>query len=309
MRLSPDIFFESGLYSRKINNNGNFPFLKCRYYRRVKFQYRGGRLKRRVVFSPSRKLLVIQQKLRDYVLLPFIQRKKVSFDFAHGGIKERSILTHTAAHKGNRFFFVTDIYQAYYSIKLYYLRLIFYWLEFYDDPVEAIMQLTTYKRRLIIGAATSPLLFNLFFSVIDKKIMDFLRDYYSDTSPVVYTRYYDDLVFSSLYPISPDVRSGIKRILAEHMLLCHDRKTHYQDVFKKPLEVVGLSISKKGIGITKQRRRHMEGLLRMAIDNPLKWRQLVAGKMSLFVQVYGWTNLPLTIDKLIEAFDMAVADV
>jgi hypothetical protein len=181
-----------------------------------------------------------------------------------------------------------------------------YWLGFYPDVIRTILQLTTYKEQLPIGAATSPLLFNLVLHVIDLKIDRYLKS--MDRPDIIYTRFFDDLIFSSQKEILLDIRKGIISILAEHGLNIKRKKTFYQDVMKKALQTVGLTITLNGVILSKKCRRNLEGILWLAIRDPLKWKFVIDGKLGLFKMVYGAAHLPKRIDFLVQEFDCAYAD-
>ena len=196
---------------------------------------------------------------------------------------------------------MTDIRKAYPSIKLNQLEDVLISIGFYSDVVQTIIELNTYKNHLPIGFAASPLLFNLVLNVIDNRIARFIRD-----KKIIMTRYFDDYVFSSQSEIPLKIRNEVILALKSHGLRPHPQKTIYQNVKEKAIQVTGLTITDHGIILSKERRRNFEGILWLAIREPMKWKPVVDGKLGLFKMVYG-NNLPKRISYLIQEFDLSYA--
>ena len=160
------------------------------------------------IIIPSTRLLNLQKALREEVIKPFIKKSGIIFKYAHGGVKEKNILTYTQPHLGNKFFFVTDIQKAFPSVKIDYLQKCFENIGFYPDVAQVLIELNTYENHLPIGFASSPLLFNLLLNYFDNCIIFLLKE-----EDIAYTRYYDDIVFSSSSPISNFIQQKIIKTL------------------------------------------------------------------------------------------------
>ncbi len=265
---------------------------------------RDGRVKYKKIVKPSKKLKEIQQLVRDRILWPFLKRAKIRFDFAHGGFRECSIKTHANPHANNRYFFVTDLSHAYESVNLDYLRQYLGNLDFYPDVVQTLMEINTYRNKLPIGFAASPLLFNLALNEFDNRITAHLSS--RNRPDIAYTRFYDDLIFSSQNEIGQEIGEIIAKLLAEFSFKLKERKTFYGDVKKKAVKFTGLTITENGIILSKKKRKNFEGFLHLAKEDPLKWKPKVAGKLGLFKMIYG-NDLPRKIDRLLQEFDFAYA--
>ncbi len=266
---------------------------------------RDGRVKYKKIVKPSQELKEIQQLVRDRILWPFLKRAKIRFDFAHGGFRKCSIKTHANPHANSRYFFVTDLSHAYESVKLGYLRECLENLGFYPDVVQTLVEINTHRDKLPIGFAASPLLFNLALNEFDNRIIARLAG--QDRADIVYTRFYDDLIFSSQNEIGQEVGGIIADLLTEFGFKLKERKTFYGDVKKKAIKFTGLTITGKGIILSKKKRRNFEGFLHLAKKDPLGWKPKVAGKLGLFKMIYGH-NLPRKIDLLLQEFDLDYAD-
>jgi hypothetical protein len=284
------------------------------YEKKVIFMRRAGRKKIKRIYIPSPNLKKIQKALLKEVLIPFLKlfEKKHDYDFlqyAHGCIAGRSIISNILPHLKNRYFWVTDIDDAYYSTPTYYILAALKELGFYPDVAKTIIALTTRKRQLIMGPPTSPFLFNITLAhFLDKRIVDLLRiaEKKYGLPQFTYSRYFDDIIISNQTEIPKIVIKELTQLI-EAFYRLQKNKTHYVDISKIPLEITGLTLTSQGLKLPKRKRENMEILLYMAIHNPEKFYPIIMGKMGQFKQVYNLCNLPSKIDRLLEQFDMAYA--
>jgi len=307
INMDPAEFLAYDFYEQSF---GRDEFLFSGFHCKQKWitQIRAGIAKRKKIVIPPKDLLFIQKRIRDKILWPFIKKAGINFKYSHGGFKEHSITTYSNPHDGNRFFFVFDLRKAYPSVRIEQIKKCLINIGLYPDVAQTIIELNTYNNHLPIGFGASPLLFNLILNVVDNRIAYFLQqqtDVFSEWK-IVFTRYYDDCIISSLFEIEKYVREGIKEILLDYGFRLHPRKTIYQDVTKKAIKQVGLTITDHGIILSKQRRRNMEGVLLLAIRDPEKWKPIIDGKIGFFKMIYG-KDLPKRIDKFLQEFDHAHA--
>lgn len=139
---------------------------------------------------------------------------------------------------------------------------------------------------LIIGGNASPLLFDTYCSLlIDKEVRELAKTY-----NLVYTRYCDDLLFSSYSPIGRKKRKRIMKVIQEKAgLPINCEKTKLIDLAKTPLHVYGYCIQfhaeKKtfSLSLSQSYMRQLRGLLWQAVSRPGTVKQnRVLGKMSPF---------------------------
>lgn len=156
----------------------------------------------------------ISDRIFSCVTLPY---------FITGSVKERSAVINAKFHSGKKYHFQTDLvgYFDFVSNKLVYSAL--RELGFSADVASYITKFTTYKGHLPQGVPTSPFLSNLVgLMIIDNDILEFCRN-----KGIIYTRYIDDLTFSS----DSDLKEYIPYLLnliAEKCFLYSHRKTLYK---------------------------------------------------------------------------------
>lgn len=321
LKIKPEEIFALQIYDPKPRYFGEkniayFPFLGFpAYKKKIIFLKRAGRKKLKKIYIPPPSLEKIQKALLQEVLMPFVKlfNKQHGYDFlqyAHGGIAGRSIISNIRPHLKNRYLFVTDINNAYYSTTTFYVVRALKQLGFYPDVAKTIATLTTRKGQLIIGPPTSPLLFNITLAYfLDEQIVGLLKSAEEryELPPFAYTRYFDDIIISNPSEMYSDTIDKITWLIGAYYQL-QKNKTHYVDISKRPLEITGLTLTSQGLKLPKRKRENMEILLYMAIHDPAKFYPIIMGKMGQFKQVYDLYNLPPKIDRLLEQFDIAYAN-
>lgn len=116
-----------------------------------------------------------------------------------GCVKNRSSILNGALHKGNKYKFQTDLSNFFPSVSAEMVYEMFRTYNFSHDVAAKLTKLTTVKTPeslrgtcLPQGTSTSPYLANLVFQHVDKQFMQLI-----DERKLTYTRYVDDLTFSS----------------------------------------------------------------------------------------------------------------
>ena len=123
-----------------------------------------------------------------------------------GFVKEESYISYLTPHIGKRFFLRIDIKNFFDSINSSSIRKGF--SEFFssDDKaaLDIFVQLCTLNNKLPQGAVTSPAISNIVFRYIDQRILKYCQSFnniYENNKTkrecIKYTRYADDLLFSS----------------------------------------------------------------------------------------------------------------
>ena len=143
--------------------------------------------KKRIVNAPVRPL-----KLRQEWILHHILSKQAVSDNAHGFVKGRSIVSHAKKHLDQPYVLCMDIRDFFRSIKYDSVRQVFYGLGYTSEVAAELARLCCFENCLPQGAPTSPYIANLFCRGLDKELSDI-----ASRKEAVYTRYADDIVFSS----------------------------------------------------------------------------------------------------------------
>jgi len=113
--------------------------------------------------------------------------------------------------------------------------------------LEGIVELATLNNELPQGAPLSPLLSNLVFTPYDLAIYDYLANKPKEISStyVMYTRYADDLFFSSLHKIDKGALIlKVNQTIADSNFTLHERKTKYFKT-KQRVFITGVKINQE----------------------------------------------------------------
>lgn len=178
--------------------------------------YLDGTIKTRTFRNPSKILKEIQKRIKKNIL------DKIPLpECVHGGIKKRSNITNAKAHQGNKYIFETDLQEFYPNINMTSVYKMFMGLNFSSHISHWLTTLTTIDNELPQGSPTSQAIANLVFVPTDLKLLALCKK-----NLIVYTRYVDDLTFSSqkdFKSLTPEILS----IVTNDSFKISRRKTNY----------------------------------------------------------------------------------
>ncbi len=152
----------------------------------------------------------------------------------HGFIKDRSIITNAQKHTQKKIVLNIDIKDFYNSITITDIENIFLELGFNNNIATILSQLVTYDGTLVTGFSTSPVLSNIKCLVMDGEFERIFSE-----QMITYTRYVDDLTFSSDDKIPS--KKLIEEILATYGFRINEKKV---SIYRRggPQYVTGLSV-------------------------------------------------------------------
>lgn len=198
---------------------------------------------------------------------------------AKGFVKGENYVSYLSAHCGSQYFLRLDIQDFFPSIREEHLRS--FLSEFVQEPavLNEIVGIGMLHGSLPQGAVTSPALSNLVFRRIDQRILKYcqkLSERYapgsSGADEVRYTRYADDLLFSSRtfdFSANPYFYGMISHILAEHGFRLQREKTSFQKgTFASNGFVVG-----EDVHLSRGKRREINRFLYEVMENREKWEE------------------------------------
>ena len=169
--------------------------------------------KPRQIDNPQQELSWLQKRIHKRLLRPICFPEHVL-----GGVKKRSVLDNAERHLDATLLVTLDITACFPSISNLHVYRVWRNLLGCSLPVaELLTRLTTYDRHLPQGAATSPLLANLFIWMIDEPIRKACADGF-----VTYSTWIDDLAFSGEH--ARDLIQVAASTLAHHGLHISRRK-------------------------------------------------------------------------------------
>lgn len=269
----------------------------------------------RAILAPVGMTRDLQEKLS-----PILQQRYSAHPAAQGFIKERSILSNAKAHVGQRLVLNIDLEDFFPTINFGRVRGLFMAAPFKLGPAAASVfaQLCTYRNGLPQGAPTSPALSNFIAADLDRRLARLARE-----SNVRYTRYADDITFSSNQPTLPQtlivsshgeggpgvqLAEPLERAITASGFSVNAKKVRLQTRHQRQ-SVTGLQVNSKA-NVSRKRVRHVRamlhalekfglypaardhflkhrGMLRMPKDPARAFRNVVYGQLAFIKMVRG----------------------
>jgi RNA-directed DNA polymerase len=151
----------------------------------------------RLILAPNRELKSVQRRLNEILKVVYGPNRNTS---AHGFLPERSIITNARLHTGRKFVLNLDLQDFFPSINFGRVRGLFMaWP--YELPTEVatiLAQICCFDNQLPQGAPTSPIVSNMICAKLDITLQRLAA-----RNKCVYTRYADDITFSTYLPNFP----------------------------------------------------------------------------------------------------------
>jgi hypothetical protein len=194
----------------------------------------------------TRELAVPSDETRreHWKMLRLLTKLDIPMPHATGGLRGKSVLDNIEPHRQNTHFYLTDLRSAYPSVDINLL------LSTVETPViparhqgEVKDFITNWGTTPVVpglpqGAPASPFLFNLFCLPLDRTLGEFCEHRH-----ITYTRYLDDLTFSSRSEIGKKTRRRIRHIIDDTIgIPINLRKTQVYDLNNGPITVTGVSL-------------------------------------------------------------------
>ena len=277
------------IYLMKIAlRDGINPMYLQKVARRARYSYKhytipkatGGR---RNIFQPSRELKTIQRWLVRNFLSSFPVHPSAT---AYG--KSCSIKKNAARHKNNNFLLRMDFENFFESLTVNDLTSkIFSQGDTFNPPldkqdIEIIEQLLFRGGIMTIGAPSSPVLSNILMFDFDRELTQ-----YCNANNVIFTRYADDLFFSTRKRnILSNIEGYVLKLTQEIKLPSHiainANKTRHTSK-KGRRSVTGIIITDNAeISIGRSKKREIRSIVHRFICNELEGKQIEKLKLSLF---------------------------
>lgn len=212
-------------------------------------KYLDGTIKERVIRPSLRELKTIQSRIKNKILAPIDLPKNI-----HGGVKKRSNITNAKPHQGNKYQFTTDLQDFFPNIKSKTVYETFVRHGISTHFAYLMTKLTTWKYELPQGTPTSTHIANLVFLDVDLKLIELCN-----SNDITYTRYVDDLTFSS----PRDFRHLLDEILS--IVTSHDFKLSYRKTqYKGNQTITGIDVFLNKIDASQK----VIDKAKLEVDNP-----------------------------------------
>ena len=198
----------------------------------------------RWIENPAKPLKKTQRRLNKYLqAVTYGTRTTAAYGFmpvAKYDPDPRHILTNAKRHLGCHYLFNADIEDFFHQVKFEMVNQLFLAAPFCFPEIvsELLSNLVTHQGRLPMGAPTSPAISNLICINMDKELLQLSKKHQLN-----YTRYADDLSFSSQQEILETQIESIVGIVAGHGFSFNPEKIKkYEPEEEK--EVTGLIVGK-----------------------------------------------------------------
>lgn len=170
------------------------------------------------------------RKLNEFIQpVYFFCRSRAAFGFVQqpkNVNKKRSILTNAKLHCGKKYLLNIDLKDFFHQISRIRVTGIFHAEPFcFNTELSSFLsELTTYHDRLPMGSPTSPSLSNFATRELDEALLT-----YSTQEGLLFSRYVDDLTFSSNKPISDIQYYTLQDIVGKNGFSINMDKTRYMN--------------------------------------------------------------------------------
>ena len=229
-----------------------------KHYRNFQFRKKSGGM--REIDAPRTYLKVIQWWLLDTIL-----STTEPSPHAHGFVKGRSFVTNAKIHLGSRFILNVDVQDFFPSISFDQVTNEFLALGYRLGLSRDLAKLTTLNGRLPQGAPTSPALANLILRRVDGELSEL-----ATRNSLRFSRYADDITFSSQVRIPQAIVSEVSSILASVGLQLNPSKTRFMGRNQK-LEITGLLLGRDGVVLDRRYLNGLRGWFSAARRDPVKF--------------------------------------
>jgi RNA-directed DNA polymerase len=216
----------------------------------------------RIIENPKNELKKIQRNLNYYFQKHYYYLRPESvygFCIAPRDV-ELTIVGNAEQHVGANFMYNVDLKNFFHSIKelMVYHILETHFKNMDQKLVQLLLGLLTFNGRLPMGAPSSPIISNYACLELDKSLLNFSK--YAD---ILYTRYADDLTFSSNAEIKKTDIDIIEDLINQNSFELNEKKISYytpQDV----KTVTGIIVGAEKLTLPKEYLKQLdEEMLRL----------------------------------------------
>jgi len=257
----------------------------------------------RMIEAPAPDLKKTQRRLNEYlqcIYYGILTAAAYGFIINPRKREPRNIVTNASKHLGCNYLLNMDFDDFFHQISQKRIYRIFQStpFQFQKSTANLLAKLCTYKGRLPMGAPTSPVLSNFACVPLDNEL-----EQWADNHSITYTRFVDDLSFSSKQAITQQHFLEIIKIFERNQLIIEPTKTKWFDK-KQTKTVTGLVLGEK-VKIQNEYYEELErdldrlkkaievqiitGLLYKA-EAIVKFKQEVMGKINFIAVVMGYDN-------------------
>lgn len=227
---------------------------------------RGGE---RIIFAPEKQLKRIQKQLNFFLQAYYLWIKPAEvYGFVinpHYLGTHCNIVANANVHKGKKHILNIDLKDFFSSISAKRIKNLFTspYFNYNEHMAVALTLLTTYRAQLPTGAPTSPVLSNFVCLELDAGLRRFCRE-----NGLLFTRYADDLTFSSDTPIADDTILDIILLIRDNGFSINPKKLRVQSSNRRQT-VTGLTVNEK-VNVNRKLLKKIRAMLHDLTTNGLE---------------------------------------
>ncbi|MCK4644027.1 retron St85 family RNA-directed DNA polymerase [bacterium] len=239
VRLSPLLLYTMLKHSRKFYKK----------YEKPKKHNNGVR----IIYQPNKEMKAVQ----GWILREILDKVDILLEDNITGFRRgMNTLDNAKMHEENRSILCMDIKNYFPSINYDKVRYLFSQLGYNDGMSSILAKLCTVENILPQGGITSPAISNYVCRNLDAKIRRLISDH-----DIVYSRYADDLAFSSSSSrILCRIIPNITIILQYYGFQVNRRKTRIMGPSRRR-KITGLTLSDQGIGIGHIKKKEIRKMI------------------------------------------------
>lgn len=219
-----------------------------------------GSIKIRIIEPSKGRLQSIQKRLVKKIL----PKVKLIPNIV-GGVKGKCNITNARLHQGKKYHLCTDIKNFFPSIRHNQVYTELVNNNFSPRIAEIVTKLTTYKGKLPQGTPTSTAIANIVFQRIDLDLLKICNE-----NQIIYSRFVDDLVFSSENCFK-HLQEELLNLITQNGFRRSQRKTFYKSGL---IEVTGIVVKQNKLDITNKMKEKLKSNLsensREGLENYVK---------------------------------------
>ncbi len=227
-------------------------------YRRYKIPKKKGGT--REIYAPAKELMKLQKRLNYFLQAYYLIMKPAcshGFVINYSGEIERSnIVRNALPHTNKKHVLNIDLKDFFPSIKAHRVKKLFlsHLFQFDENIATALAMLTTYNGELPAGAPSSPIISNFICYEMDNEMQNFCSQ-----NQLNYTRYADDLTFSSDFVIGNDLLLDIISIINKHDFTINEKKLRLANKNSRQT-VTGLVVNEK-VNVNRKLIRNVRAMI------------------------------------------------
>jgi retron-type reverse transcriptase len=257
----------------------------------------------REISAPKPKL----KRLQYWILDNILNKVEVS-EQTHGFVKERSIASNALPHVGKSVVLNVDLQNFFPTLSYARVKGLFKSLG-YSAEISTILALLTTEaeqkeivldeeklylytgqRYLPQGSPTSPMITNLICRKLDKRMNGI-----ANTLGFIYTRYADDMTFSSNEYVNINkMLYWLKNIIKDEGFILHPDKTRIMKKGSRQ-EVTGVVVNKK-LSVNKKELKNFRALLYQIEQSGLEGKSWHGKSENLMAVIWGYANFIKMVD-------------